>query len=95
MLLRTLGATRRQLDRIRLVEYAVLGLLAAALGILLALGANALLAHYLFAAPPVASPRPLLLAFGLVPVLTLVTGWLADRAAGARPPLEALRLENA
>jgi putative ABC transport system permease protein len=95
VLLRTLGATRRQLDRIRLVEYAVLGGLAAGLGILLALGANALLAHYLFATPPVAPAGPLLAAFGLVPAVTLVTGWLADRGASARPPLEALRLENA
>ena len=95
VLLRTLGATRRQLDRIRLVEYSVLGGLSALLGILLALGANALLAHYVFATAPVAPARPLLAAFGLVPALTLVTGWLADRAAAARPPLEALRLENA
>jgi putative ABC transport system permease protein len=95
VLLRTLGASRRQLDRIQLVEYAVLGGLAAALGILLALGANALLAHYLFATAPVAPARPLLVALGLVPAVTLITGWLADRGASARPPLEALRLENA
>ena len=95
VLLRTLGATRRQLDRIRLVEYTVLGALAALLGVLLALGANALLAHFLFATAPAAPLPPLLAALFLVPGVTLVTGWLADRGAAARPPLEALRLENA
>lgn len=95
VLLRTLGATRRQLDRIRLVEYAVLGVLAGLLGILLALGANVLLARALFATAPAAPAGPLLAALVLVPGVTLVTGWLADRAAAARPPLEALRLENA
>jgi putative ABC transport system permease protein len=95
VLLRTLGATRRQLDRIRCVEYSVLGGLAAVLGILLALGANALLAHYLFAAPPAAPAGPLLAALVLIPAITLLTGWLADRASSALPPLEALRQENA
>jgi putative ABC transport system permease protein len=95
VLLRTLGATRRQLDRIRLVEYTVLGVLSAGLGILLALGANALLAHFFFATAPAAPAAPLLAAFGLVPAVTLATGWLAARAAAGRPPLEALRLENA
>ncbi len=95
VLLRTLGASRAQLDRIRLVEYAVLGVLASLLGIGLALGANALLAHYFFATAPASPVLPLLAAALLVPVITLVTGTLADRGAGGQSPLEALRLENA
>ncbi len=95
VLLRTLGATRGQLNRIRLVEYAVLGVLAAALGILLALGANFLLAHYLFATAPAVPAGPLAAALVLIPALTLLTGWLADRGSASLPPLEALRLENA
>jgi putative ABC transport system permease protein len=95
VLLRTLGASRAQLDRIRRVEYAVLGVLASLLGIALALAANALLAHYFFATTPAQPVWPLLGAALLVPVVTLVTGALADRGAAGRPPLEVLRQENA
>ena len=48
VLLRTLGASRRQLALIQLVEYAVLGLQGAVVGALLALAGNELLARYVF-----------------------------------------------
>src|ERR1019366_2868656 len=48
VLLRTLGASRRQVNLIQLVEYAVLGIQAAVVGGLLAVAGNALLARYVF-----------------------------------------------
>jgi putative ABC transport system permease protein len=94
VLLRTLGATRRQLAQIQLVEYAVLGGLAALVGGVLALAGAALLAHFVFDAPLVAPPLALALAGLSVVAVTLLTGRLADRGLADRPPLEVLRSEG-
>lgn len=94
VLLRTLGAQRSQLQQIMVAEYAVLGLLAAATGAILAVGANALLAKFLFKVSTV--PSLPLLAGGVAAVvaLTIVTGWLANRGVTGQPPLEILRQET-
>jgi putative ABC transport system permease protein len=94
VLLRTLGAQRSQLQQIMFAEYAVLGLLAALTGGVLAVAANALLAKFLFKVSAV-PPLPLLLgAVGAVTALTVITGWLANRGVSAQPPLEILRQET-
>ena len=94
VLLRTLGAQRRQLRQIMLAEYAVLGLLAAATGGGLAVVANSLLAKFLFKVSPV-PPLPLVLtAIAVVTALTVVTGLLANRGVSGSPPLEVLRQET-
>ncbi len=94
VLLRTLGAQRVQLRQIMFAEYAVLGLLAATTGGVLAVAANALLAKFLFKVSPV-PPLPLLLgAVAAVTVLTIVTGWLANRGVSNHPPLAVLREET-
>jgi putative ABC transport system permease protein len=94
VLLRTLGATRSQVARIQLVEYAVLGGLAASVGALLALAASGLLAHFVFQIPPAAPPLVLVLSVAVVSGLTLLVGRLADRGLLEQPPLEVLRAEN-
>ena len=94
VLLRTLGATRRQLAQIQLVEYAVLGGLAAIVGGVLALAGAELLARFVFDAPLVAPPLTLALGGLAVVAVTLLTGRLADRGLAARPPLEVLRTEG-
>jgi putative ABC transport system permease protein len=94
VLLRTLGATRRQVNRIMLAEYAALGALGAITGTLLAVGANLLLTHYVFKAP-VVLPLPVLLGGWLaVTAVTVATGLLASRGIGAHPPLAVLRQET-
>ena len=94
VLLRTLGATQRQLVRIQLVEYIILGALAALVGCLLAVGGNALLAKYVFRITP--RVPVLLLAVGgvAVCVVTVVTGFLSGRGITNHPPLEILRQET-
>lgn len=94
VLLRTLGASRRQLVQIQLVEYAILGLLAALVGCVLAVAGNALLAHYVFQLQPVAPPLMLLTAVGAVMLVTLTAGWLSNRGITRHPPLEVLRQET-
>lgn len=94
VLLRTLGATRRQLMQIQLVEYAILGVLAAGVGCALAVGANALLAHFVFKATPVVPGGFLLLATAGVAAVTLLTGLLSNRGVTDHPPLAVLRQET-
>lgn len=94
VLLRTLGATRRQLRQIQLVEYAVLGVLAAVTGGLLAQAANVLLAKFVFKAPVVFAPGVLLASVAGAVAVTLVTGMLTNRGITSHPPLEVLRQET-
>ncbi len=94
VLLRTLGAQRVQLRQIMLAEYAVLGLLAAVTGGVLAVAANALLAKFLFKVSAVPSLALLAGAVGAVTALTVLTGWLANRGVSGHPPLEILRQET-
>jgi putative ABC transport system permease protein len=94
VLLRTLGATRSQLLKIQLVEYAILGLLAAFVGCVLAVMGNALLAHFVFRITP-SVPVVLLLGGALaVCVVTVITGMLTGRGVANHPPLEILRQET-
>lgn len=94
VLLRTLGASRRQLVQIQFVEYAILGALGAFVGCLLAVAANGLLAVYLFHTPPYAPVLQVVAAFAAVIAVTLVTGWFANRGVTDYPPLEVLRQET-
>jgi putative ABC transport system permease protein len=94
VLLRTLGATRRQLTQMQLVEYAILGVLAAMVGGALAVTGNALLAKFVFRITP--SVPLLVLAGGVlaVCVVTVLTGLLTNRGITDHPPLEVLRQET-
>lgn len=93
VLLRTLGASRRQLFTITSCEYLLLGLLASITGIILALIASALLAFLVFEAPFKPSvPTMLLLLFG-VSGLTLFIGLFNSRSTLNQPPLAVLRKE--
>jgi putative ABC transport system permease protein len=94
VLLRTLGASGRQLMQIQLVEYAVLGVLGAVVGGGLAYGGNAALAVFVFKAPVIMPVTPLVIAVGVVTVLTVATGLLSGRGITRHPPLEVLRQET-
>ena len=94
VLLRTLGASRRQLIYMQMVEYSILGVLGAAVGCGMAVAANAALAHWVFKTTPVLEPLTLVMATLAVTALTLFTGWLANRSITDHPPLEILREET-
>ena len=95
VLLRTLGASRKQIFRILLVEYLVLGLLAALTGVILALGASWALAEFVFKMDFAPAIPPLLVAFIGLPLLTVITGFLMNRGVVNQPPLVVLRAEAA
>lgn len=91
VLLRTLGASAHQVRAILVIEYATLGLLSALTGVLLAVGANACLATYVFKADPWPEPGLLAAAFGTATALSVVGGLLLSRGVCHHPPLEILR----
>jgi len=94
VLLRTLGASRRQILLIQAIEYAVLGVLASSVGAILAVGGNLLLAHLVFKIEPVTPPLLLVAAVAAVTAVTLLTGWIANRGVIDHPPLAVLRQET-
>lgn len=95
VLLRTLGATKAQVNRIMFAEYLALGTLAAAVGAVLAVGANWALAFHMFQVKWTA-PSPVVLVGGwaIVSALTVLTGWLSNRGICDHPPLAVLREET-
>jgi putative ABC transport system permease protein len=94
VLLRTLGATQRQLVRIQLVEYLILGALAAVVGCGLAVLGNTLLAKYVFRITPTVPVALLFIGGAAVCFVTVVTGFLSSRGITNHPPLEVLRQET-
>ncbi len=94
VLLRTLGASRRQIHRILAVEYLSLGALAAATGILLALAAVWAMAAFVFHVHFAPRAAPLLCALVATPALTAGLGLLMSRGILSQPPLVTLRNEE-
>jgi putative ABC transport system permease protein len=90
-LLRTLGASRRQISRILIVEYAALGLLAGLTGLLLAIGGGWGLATYVFEVTYAPAWDWLASAMIVVPSLTVIVGLFGSRGVATVPPLEVLR----
>jgi putative ABC transport system permease protein len=94
VLLRVLGATRRQLRCVQLTEYAVLGALSAVIGGGMAKIANVLLAHFLLHIPAAGGYGELSVAAFSVVAVAVITGVFADRGLANLPPLEILREEG-
>ena len=93
VLLRTLGASRKQIFAITALEYFFLGALAALTGILLALAASWALAHYFFETSFHPDLIPVLILGIIVCALTVITGLANSFGLLNRPPLEVLRQE--
>jgi len=94
VLLRTLGATKRQIGAILLWEYLTLGLLASLAGILLAIVAGWALGRWTFEMDEFGVPfAPLLILALGVTALAGAVGFWASREVFRHTPLEALRDE--
>ena len=93
VLLRTLGASRKQIFYITALEYFFLGALAAATGMFMSLGISFLVAKFMFETEFVLKWVPLLIVFVSVCFLTVFIGLINSRAVVTRPPLEILREE--
>ncbi len=93
VLLRTLGASRRQILIITALEYFFLGALAAATGILLSLVGSWALARYSFKTEFSPDWWPVAILFVSISLLTILIGIFNSRSVVNRPPLEVLRRE--
>ena len=93
VLLKTLGASRVQVQQIMLVEYLFLGLLAAIAGLLLSLISSWLLAEFAFQTRFSFQAWPLFAAVLVVVGMTMLVGWLNSRRVYDKTPLEVLRNE--
>lgn len=94
ILLRTLGASRKQILAINAIEYFFLGSLATLAGLILSLSASWLLAKFTFEAAFIPPLVPLLLIFGGIVLLVVITGLWSTRKLLNQPPLKILRTES-
>jgi len=94
VLLRTLGASRRQILQINIIEYLLLGALACLTGVLLSVAGAWALAYFAFKIPFRPEWSPLLLTFVSITALTVLIGLLNSRQVLNQPPLEVLRSEG-
>jgi putative ABC transport system permease protein len=93
VLLRTLGAARKQLLQITLIEFAYLGTFAGLSGSLLALIASWALSVFFFEILFFPDLVSLALTWMLISLLTVVVGWFNTRSILNKSPLEVLRKE--
>jgi putative ABC transport system permease protein len=94
LLLRTLGASRRQILSILAVEYVCLGVFAALTGILLAMLAGWALAAWVFKLAFVPALAPVVIAVAATVATTVIAGLVGSRGICDQPPLEILRADN-
>lgn len=91
VLLRTLGASARQVRTILVVEFMALGVISALTGLVLAVAANAALAKSVFKGNPWPDFSLLCWAFVITSGFSIVGGLILSRGVSRHPPLEILR----
>ncbi|WP_316821849.1 ABC transporter permease [Pedobacter gandavensis] len=94
VLLRTMGASRKQIMTITGLEYLFLGFIATAAGIILAIFASWTLAVFALDSNYVPNILPLMGFLLGIPLLVMITGVYSSRSVLNRPPLEVLRKES-
>lgn len=90
VLLRTLGASGRQILVITALEYFFLGFMSAAAGILISLGGSWALAHFTFETEFTPQLFPVIIIFLSICTITVVIGVMNSLSILNRPPLEVL-----
>ncbi len=94
VLLRTMGASKKQIFAITAMEYLFLGMMASLTGILISLVGSWALAKFNFEAPFEPNLIPLLGIFLVITSLTVLIGLLNSRSILYKSPLEILRKES-
>jgi putative ABC transport system permease protein len=94
ILLKTLGASRRTVTGIMMIEYALLGFLASLTGIILSYGTSWLLAIFFFEAAFRPAILPLLILVLSVMIMTVLIGLFISRSFYSQPALDVIRAEE-
>jgi putative ABC transport system permease protein len=93
VVLKTLGATRPRIAAIFSIEFAVLGLVAALVGLVFANITAKLVLHYVLKIDYHFQPLLTLFTLLLTAAMTVAAGWLASHRVLGQKPLEVLREE--
>ena len=91
VLLKTLGATRRQVGRVMLSEYALLGALGSLTGVVLSVGGAWLLMKFVFETTFSPAIGPVLVVAGAMTLLAVTIGLATGREVFRETPMAALR----
>jgi putative ABC transport system permease protein len=91
VLLKTLGATRRQVGRIMLIEYLLLGALGSLAGMVLSVGGAWAVMRFVFEQTFVPAVGPVLVIAGAMTGLAVAIGLLTGREVFRSTPMAALR----
>ena len=91
VLLKVLGATRHQVGRIMLAEYALLGVLGSLAGVVLSVGGAWALTHYVFKQPFSPAIWPALAVAAVMIAIAVTIGMLTGRDVFRETPMAALR----
>ncbi|MEX0660986.1 MAG: FtsX-like permease family protein [Balneolaceae bacterium] len=94
VLLRTLGAVKKQIGKIQTIEYALLGLLASLTGLILALILSWGLAYFYFDLAFVPDLTALLFISVLIIFAAIGIGWSGSRHIFKKSPIEILRAQT-
>lgn len=94
VLLRTLGAKQNQVIKIQVIEYVLLGVMAALIGLILSVGASALLGYFYFDIEFIPNFTILGIEIAILVLLVVLIGLLNTRGVHTKPPLEILRAEG-
>jgi putative ABC transport system permease protein len=94
VLLRTVGARKRHITQITIIEYAYIGFFSALTGVLLSLGSGWILATFFFEITFSVNVMELLVILMGVVSLSVLLGWLNLRSVLNTPPLQILRKES-
>ncbi len=94
VLLRTIGASGKQIVGLTLLEYVYLGMLAGLTGILLSLVSSWVLARYFFEIVFRPDVPALIITWVAVIILTVIVGWWNTRQVVNESPLTVLRREG-
>ena len=93
VLLRTLGASKKQVVKIQVIEYALLGIMASITGLILSVGASYLIGYFYFEINFVPDFIIIGIEILILTALVLIIGLLNTRGIHNKPPLEVLRAE--
>jgi putative ABC transport system permease protein len=94
-LLRILGASKRDIGRIHLIEYTLIGIFAGVMGVALGALGSFIATKQLFEIPFYASAGWTLAGLFFLVALTVIAGWALGRDVLTRPPLQTIRDEEA
>lgn len=94
VLLRTLGAKRKVILQINIVEYFILGLLSSIIGVVLSLLAAFMIAKLQFKLDFYINWLPIMGVIGFITLVTVLIGLFNSREVVSKPPLEVLRKEG-